>query len=167
MPTATVTVQGKADPERGKKRGRIKGDTGMLFQADPGFLNQVIVGSTYDLTYRDDEYNGTKFRVVEGVAPSVGRPPAPVPSPGGSTGQRRYEPAPSEDRRGEDIATLAIVKEWIGRIPVGDEGALVHALRVARRAWLKFKSGSDPKIESGPSMRDEMEDDIPEFPGDR
>lgn len=162
MPIETVTVAGKADPEMGKKRGRIKSQDGKLFQADPAYLRQVNVGGTYDVEYENREFNGATFRVVESIVPTMGhqqvsqRAQAQI-AEGRASGQIM------PDRRGEDIATLALVKEWMGRIPVGDVGAVVHALKSARAAWLKFKTGGDDKIESGPSLRDEMEDEIPEL----
>ena len=55
--------------------------------------------------------------------------------------------APRDDK-GDDIATLAIAKVWLERVQVGDEEGCAHALRVARRAWKKFKANPD-NIESG------------------
>ena len=165
MPTETVLVQGKADPERGKTRGRIKSDTGKLFQAVPDILKQIEVGLTYEITYKDQTFNEAKYRVVEAVNPQGVPPNKSMSNTETQAAIRGKVSAPVEDRRGDDIATLAIYKPWGERIPVGDEGAVVHALRVARRSWLKFKSQSDPKIESGPSVRDEMADEIPDWGG--
>lgn len=166
MPTVTIQVAGTEAPAYGKKRGRIKDTNGTLYQALPSFLNMVKIGSAYDLTYKDDEFNGTKFRVVEGVAPAMGVPgpqSAARPSPhqtATSMGEPRYS-EPVRDDRGDDIATMAIVKEWIGRIPVGDTAAVVHALRAARRAWKTFKANPD-NIETG---RQPLESDrYEEFP---
>lgn len=166
MPTVRIQVAGTEGPQAGKKRGRIKDTSGTLYQALPSFLGMVQIGGTYDLTYKDDSFNGTSFRVVEGVTPAIGGAPiapqttqsysAPPPR---QAQPRSYEPV--SDDRGDDIATMAIVKEWIGRIPVGDTAAVVHALRAARRAWKTFKANPD-NIESG--RQPVQSDGYEEFP---
>lgn len=158
MPTVRIQVAGTEGPQYGKKRGRIKDTNGALYQALPSFLGMVQIGGTYDLTYKDDSFNGTAFRVVEGVTPAIGGQPGgvtpitpggpmPMPPPQARPAQN-YGAPQQEDARGDDIATMAIVKEWIGRIPVGDAGAVAHALRSARRAWKMFKANPD-NIETG------------------
>jgi hypothetical protein len=160
MPTETIKVAGTEGPKTGKTRGRIKAEDGRLFQAAPVILDSVRIGSVYDIGYKDDEYNGTKFRVIESLAPSIGQVAAPVqnrtaPAGGFSAGPRE---APIEDERGTDIATLAIAKVWLEKVPVGDEVGCLHALRVARRAWLKFKANPN-NVESG--RQPPMEDEVP------
>ena len=95
MPTTTISVVGKADPERGKTRGRIKADGGMLFQADPEFLDEVVVGESYDVTYTDEEFKNFKYRVVQEVNPASGKakPPPPRQPEGGtkSSNQRNAD----------------------------------------------------------------------------
>lgn len=163
MPMMTITVQGTEAPKPGKKRGRIKSETGMLFQANPEIIEGLIMGLPYEVAYKDEKFGDVSYRVVEAIYPKGGAPQLPMHRVGGATQQRVTAPV-TEDRRGEDIATLAIVKEWIKSIPVGDTGAVVHALKSARSAWLQFKKGTaDPKIESGPSLKDELNDEIPEF----
>lgn len=156
MPTVRIQVAGTEGPQAGKKRGRIKDTSGTLYQALPSFLGMVQIGGSYDLTYKDDEFNGTKFRVVEGVTPAMaGASPGSYGPGTTATPARSYEPVRQQDDRGDDIATMAIVKEWIGRIPVGDAGAVAHALRSARRAWKMFKANPD-NIETGrPPLADD------------
>lgn len=158
MPVATVTVAGKAAPELGKKRGRIKGIDGMLFQADPSLLDAISVGATYQITYKDDEFNGNKFRVVEGAMPATPgmamQPAAQAPQAGRPMSSQQSMPTTKD----EDIATLAIAKEQLNKINPGDVEMGFHVLKSSAMMWRKFKSWQ----KLGPqTVKEDMEDDIP------
>lgn len=161
MPTAVVTIAGTEAPAAGKTRGRIKGDDGRLFQIHPDLIrsSMIAVGSTYEVTYKDEEFKGTKYRVVEAVAPALPHASPPAPRPGGF--DRVAQAAPEVDERGLDIATLAIAKVWLERVPVGDQEGCTHALRVARRAWKAFKANPD-NIESGRARPEIPDEEFPE-----
>ena len=164
MPTETIKVAGTEGPKAGKTRGRIKAEDGRLFQAAPVILDSVRIGSTYDIGYKDEEYNGTKFRVIESLAPSMNANAQRAMAAQDHPMAQRSPIAPYErdrpeiDERGTDIATLAIAKVWLEKVPVGDEVGCLHALRVARRAWLKFKANPN-NVESG--RQPPMEDEVP------
>src|SRR5512146_1638334 len=140
MPTATVLVQGKSEPERGKKRGRIKSDSGMVFQADPIFLKQVNVGSTYEFDYRDDSFarddgEVIKFRVIEKIRGGELNVPPPAPMTSARPAASQYVPTTKD----EDIATLAIAKEQLSKINPGDIEMGLHVLKSSAMMWRKFK----------------------------
>lgn len=147
MTHVVATIAQKAEPAMGKKRGRIKGTDGTVYQISPVLAQQVIVGQSYDLDYKDEEFNGMKYRVVESIMPVAGGVPAPLPGAMQRVGHpseamaaaQQWHPQVS-DEKGNDIATLAIAKVWLEKIPVGDEAGCLHALRAARRAWLQFKN---------------------------
>lgn len=80
MPSMTMKVMAKEAPQPGRKRGRVKNEAGMLFQASPAILDMLHIGKTYDINYKDDEFNGNKFRVLE-TFKEVGGPPLPSSSP--------------------------------------------------------------------------------------
>lgn len=154
MPTVTIRVAGTEAPATGKKRGRIKDESGTLYQAVPDFLNTVKIGQSYELTYKDDEFNGNKFRVVEGVKPAANVAPQPMAA--------RPQVAYSDPHKDESIAVLAILK-CFQPLEVGDRAAIFHALKAAAFAWRDFKKWQvDGNIETGrqPLQREYYE----EFP---
>lgn len=140
MPMIVARIVQKADPAIGKKRGRIKLEDGSLYQIPQPLLGLVNPGMSYEINYKDDEFNGNKFRVVESIMQAALQQ---VAAPATQAGQ----PAQA-DERGTDIATLAIAKVWLEKVPVGDEQGCLHALRAARRAWLRFKANPN-NVESG------------------
>lgn len=137
MHTMTIEVQGKADPEKGKKRGRIKDASGMIFQADPEFLRKMDVGSKYDIQYSDEEFKDFKYRVISEVN-EVGKDSmttrvSPIPAPPAA------KPVSTEvysDTKTEDISALAIIKS----MEIEPEaGAVFSALREAAIGWRRYK----------------------------
>lgn len=154
MPEATVTIAAKADPELGKKRGRIKDVGGAIYQIAPTLAQMVVVGGTYELTFKDEEFTNPqgkafKYRVVESLMPATrSSPNIPPPQPAATP---RNEPRipPMEDERQTDISVLSLMSstEWGKKIPVGDLASLDHALRTLRKAWVGHKKS---KIDSGP-----------------
>ncbi len=156
MPAMTITVAAKSAPAPGKKRWRVKNQEGMVFQVDPNLAPSLDLNKTYDITYKNDSYNNTTFRVLETVKESSA-PTAANVSAQASEGRRAgYIEDP---KKAEDIAVLAIVKEWVGRIGVGDTAGLEHALRSARTAWRRHQTS---KIETG-AVDPDLNDELPEF----
>ena len=153
MHTMTIEVQGKADPEKGKKRGRVKDASGMIFQADPAILASVIVGSKYDITYTDEEFKDFKYRVISEVN-EVGKdsmttrvspiPAPPAPRPSSST--EVYS-----DTKTEDISALAIIKSM--QIEP-ERSAVFIALREAAIGWRRYKKWQK-------TLASDMDDEIP------
>ena len=161
MPVVQVTIAEKADPAIGKKRGRVKDTEGRIFQVPPTMLDMVYVGGSFDLTYKDDSYGDTKFRVIEGIKPLAGAvPPAqqaatPRPSPMAST-------TPAYDQyRDESIAVLALVKST--PLVAGDRVGNFHVLKAHALTWRDFKKWQkDGNIETGrqPLHDDGYPDDV-------
>ena len=161
MPVVQVTIAEKADPVLGKKRGRVKDTEGRIFQVPPMMLDMVHVGGTFELSYKDDSYGDTKFRVIEGIKPMAGAAPStqqtatPRPSPMAST-------TPAYDQyKDESISVLAIIK--CQQLPVGDRAGILHALKASALAWRDFKKWQkDGNIETGrqPLHDDGYPDDV-------
>lgn len=163
MPTETILVQGKSDPERGKKRGRIKSDTGKLFQAVPELLNKVVVGETYDILYKDESFGEANYRVAQAVYPANGSPPAPSPQQQAAPRPQTQSTsaAPLVDYKSEEIACLAILKCFDPMEP--DAVAVAAALKEAAlglRVFRKWQRTGNVET-SKQAILDEFDDEIP------
>lgn len=152
MHTMTIEVQGKSDPEKGKKRGRVKDASGMIFQADPSILASMVVGSRYDIEYSDEEFKDFKYRVISEVN-EVGKdsmtsvvPAKPAAPP------RRPDPPVYSSTKDEDISVLAILKSQ--QIKGGDREAIFHCLKQSALAWRDFKKWQK-------TLASDMDDEIP------
>lgn len=143
-PTAEITAKYLNPLKAGKKFASIKDDTDQFWLVRPGMFGQFSQGSKYKIEYssRTDQ-QGTEWRTIEKV---LGNAMAPM-----AQNNYRARSNPSESKQ---IAVLAIVKEWIGRIEVGDEDALVHALQVAMRAYDRTLGGTQAQ------RRDDLDDSL-------
>jgi len=161
MPTINLTIAGSERPAAGKKRGRIKTPEGQLFQVEPADLDhtllpKLLIGKTYEVTYRDDSYNNNAFRVVESYKETNSQP---MPTYSGGP------PILTEVERQEDIAVEAIFRDvapfWMSKVQPGDRAGLAHILRSIRGAWRDSK-GPSQNIETGRRpLREEMGDELP------
>lgn len=172
MPQVTVKVQGKADPEMGKKRGRIKSDTGMLFQATPELLSKVAVGETYDILYKDESFRDANYRVVEAVYPATG--PSLAPQAQSNTAARAmaavttpHQVSNFPDHKSELIACLSIIKSPCFSKPVNfDRFGVAEVLKIAAlglRDFEKWQRTQNITTGPQPSVADDMNDEIPSF----
>lgn len=186
MPTMTIRVAGKAEPKLGKKRGRIEAEGGMLFQAMPELLAQVKVGSTYDLAFKNEQFGETKYRVVEAIYAPSGEPESGVhaaPSTGG-TSPRTYSLEETLDTRPELVSTperiyvcgvmnAAVSSGRADPASVADQLAIISAASTAFRTWHglptndstrrnPIRDQAHERIHARPSLKDEMDDEIPE-----
>ena len=150
LQTANITVRYVNQPKAGKRMGSIKDDTGQFYGCFPNMLTKFREGMNCTVEYearpRDD---GGEWRTVKSI---VGTPTGTGAAPSMPTANYRARSNPSESKQ---IAVLAMVKEWVGKIAVGDEDALVHALQVCSRAYDKTLGGVQAQ------RRDDMDDEIP------
>ena len=158
MPTTTIQVKSVRQPDKFPKYGSVQDASGTFWSVPAGILSQFAENSPatveYETTQKGDKtYRNITKMIVGGAAPVSPRATGPS----------------YDEKRSEDIAVLAIVKEWVGKIPVGDTEGLVHALRVARVAWRNSAviKQMPSKIETGRQTEAEFDDSIPDFPGDR
>ncbi len=151
-----ITVAKIEPPAQGRKQGTIHDTSGGRWKAWGDKLANYQVGSTYTITYKTNSFNGQSFNVIDNA----------VLASHGTPQQARQVAATqtnSDDKRSEDIAVLALIKEWVAKIPVGDTEGLAHALRVCRSAWRNSKNVLPSKIETGPQNAEDFGDEIPDF----
>lgn len=143
---AEIEVAYVNPPKEGKKMGSIKSKAGDYYWAYPNALEPFKQGMKCQIEYeakaRDD---GSEFRTLKKLVGSSHAPSMP---------KHNYSAAknPAESKQ---IAVLTIVKEWVPKIPMGDEEALVHAIEVASRAYDRTLGGVQAQ------RRDDMDDNIP------
>lgn len=167
MPSVVVTVQSVTQPQPGKKRGRIQASNGQLFQADPAFLSQVALGRNYDLTYEEQSFNNTTFRVVKGIVATAGpattTPSHPTPM---AAGGGRYS--------GTDLATaerifvcgaLNAMLSNPNVTPVNmSQTEIMHLVANLRGAWAStFGKPAGVPSPSPTPVGDIIDDEIPDF----
>lgn len=171
MQATQIQIAAIAKMPVGKSPGTIVDTNGVEWKI---FLDkfQMLankVGQSVAINYKTDEWpvgSGRQQHTIIGLAGTAsGLPPAPprqaTPAPAAPAGF--VNPAEKD----ENIAVLALVKEWMSKIPVGDIAGVTHALRTCRAAWREFKkthaappvSPPNPK----PPLREALNDEIPEF----
>jgi len=153
MPVATVTVQELRPPAADKKRGRIVDVSGTLYQSSPELQATMKVGQNYNVTYKDDEYNGVAFRVAESAVLVASQAVPYVPA---KTAQAN--PAPRSSYGATDMATAerifvcgalnAILSNQ--NVVPGDLTAakMIATVHIIRTAWLNTfgGQGADPEM---------------------
>ena len=150
----TITVAKVEPPAAGRKQGTVHDTKGGRWKVWADKIPLYNIGSTYEVNYKTNNFNGQTFNVIE-TAKKVGTATPQEATAAAAT----YNV--SDEKRSEQIAVLAIVKEWVAKIPVGDTAGLVHAIRSAREAWKQAYAKPMPtRIESGPP--DDMDDGLPE-----
>lgn len=127
------------------------------------------VGQSVTINYKTDEWpvgSGRQQHTIIGLAGGQGpqsAPPRRIMPTAPATPMGSVNPAEKD----ENIAVLALVKEWMGKIPVGDIAGVTHALRTCRAAWREFKkthaTPPAPLLNPKPSFKEELNDEIPDF----
>lgn len=144
-PTADIEIKYVNPPKPGKKFGNVKDVEGGLWLVDPAKLNQFSPGMKCKVEYTSRTgQDGTEWRTVGKIIGNGAGPTMPA-----QNFRQRSNPAEAKQ-----IAVLAIVKEWVPQIPVGDEAALVSAIGAAMRAYDKTLGGTQSQ------RRDDMDDEI-------
>lgn len=147
MPMATVMVKDFWLPN-GKKRWVAKTDSGVMYGIPEALSSQIRKGGSYDFAYKEDKWNGRTYLVVEGIFPPTGRVEFADVKP-----QAAAES--SDDKRSEDIATLALCK--MQQVQAGDRASLFHALKASALAWRDFKKWQKSgNIETSPRREEEF-----------
>jgi hypothetical protein len=184
MQAATIVLQyvNPATTENGP--GSIKDVNGILYQVWGEQINDFIgkEGQTVTINYKTGTYRGKPQYTVLGIAGTAQGMPA---APNRATAPMPVIPAvrtfrvdeagrPMSPPQGfayqaekdENIAVLALVKEWMGKIPIGDIAGVTHALRTCRAAWREFKRSHAAPATQVPAPRAplaEFNDAIPGF----
>src|SRR5450631_2557537 len=108
----TITVAKVETPAAGRKQGTVHDTKGARWKVWGDKLANYNVGSTYDITYKTNSFNGTNFNVIENAVLKAAGSPQQVQAAAATHTQ-------GDEKRSEDIAVLALAKEWVSKIPVG------------------------------------------------
>lgn len=167
MQAATITIAYINRPE-GKGPGSIEDTDGRYWRIWPDKLAAFagMEGNTVTVNYETGEFRGKPQYTILGLAGGQGpqapmprrRAPAPRPAP---TAPPMPAPYINPAEKDENIAVLALVKEWMGKIPVGDVAGVTHALKACRAAWREFKKSH--AHQARPSLKEELNDGLPSF----
>ena len=163
MSVTTITVAQKYPPDPNKKRGRIVDTSGVRYQAMPALLDTMTRGEQYKITYKDDEFKGISFKVIEDAV-VVSQPSTPTTSQ--PTNLTQLSPVSQygeiNRQKREDIFTQGLAQAEI-RNPNFDVSKIatvagcVSLINKWRQAWINTL-GSNPQ-----KGRDDMNDEIPDF----
>jgi hypothetical protein len=81
MMQATVTIAYLDPPTReGAKNWKLKDKAGVSYSTPALMAQSLQVGQTVVIDYKEKEYQGKKFNMVEYVGPANGPAPAPMPA---------------------------------------------------------------------------------------
>lgn len=145
MPEATVRVVQKNAPEPGKKRWKVKSESGHTFQLETGLENNIQLNTSYVITYRDDQFGDRKFKVIEAAKPALNQVPQTI-QPSQGMANQTYDPR-EQSFKDETIAALAMIKSQV--LATGDRAGIFHALKQSALAYRDFKNwqrgGDDPE----------------------
>lgn len=94
MPQAIITIAGITPPGTSKKQGKVTDSYGKTWNVWGDKLQNYRMGVTYDITYEENEYNGTKFYLIKTADPVQAAPPPP--QPGNPEPQQRAATQPSQ-----------------------------------------------------------------------
>lgn len=167
MPTAHVTVKDFWLP-RGKKRWVLKDMNDTLFGVPESMSNKVQKGISYNLTYKEDQWNGRTYLVVENVQPAQEQPIIPAGYQQPISTQRATQPM-SDTSKDMHIFTCGAYNSLL-------RNPSINPLELSTSEKIKFVTeqmeifrltlGRKPsdRIETGkPSLREDMDDEIPNF----
>jgi len=143
---ADIEVKYVNPVKEGKRFATFKDGDGKLWLVQPGMIGQFAQGMKCKVEYQAGKFSdGTPSRKITKIIGSNGAVSIPQ-----NNFRQRSNPAEAKQ-----IAVLAIVKEWVGKIPVGDEASLVNAIKAAMRAYDKTLGGTVAQ------RQDDMDDEIP------
>jgi hypothetical protein len=151
--TAQITVAFVNPPKTGKKRWTIKDKSEVLWGAMPDIAAKFKQGGVYNITYREEAFNGNIYKVVESVL-EVSAPPANQPAaPGGST----YKPYDADTQRrifvcGAMNAILSNTNTIPSNIPSESLVMIINTLCTAY---------NNSMLSKGQKFDEEMGDEIP------
>lgn len=160
MPTTTITVKYVNQPRPGKKQGSVKDDNGTIYGVYPDKLSLFQPNATYEIEYKDSEWQGKTYHNIVSVKPAGGLSPAPQSNGGGN-----YRPTSPVDAERMYVCSLVNAGIQAGRIDFS-EGAIEAATNAARNAWRNTFGAVTPLNTPAPPVRgrSDMDDDIPFSP---
>lgn len=71
--TATIEVTAATPPPEGKKLGKVETTDGVVYHVWPDKLGLLRPGSTYEVQFSEDEFNGRTYRKIAKVKPTQKR----------------------------------------------------------------------------------------------
>lgn len=157
MLTATIKVSFINQVKPGKKKGSIKTADDVLYGCWPDKLALFTPGSTYEITYDEQTFNGAIYKDIKSAkliqaAPAVGGGNGAATSGGYGT----YRETSATDAQRMFVTAIVKAAVQAGTVTLSAE-SLTHAVQEARLAWDQtFGAATVTK----PPKRDDMNDDI-------
>lgn len=147
MTQVQITPKTVNRPQQPGWNGYIIAEDGNLYGCPVAMLNRFAPGvmTTCEVSSYFGKKDGKQKFSIESIVSGA----APVGLPPKQNYSSQKNPVESEQ-----IFTVALLKEWMGLIPVGDEDAVVHAINTLRSAYKKT-------FGSGQQRRDDMDDQVP------
>lgn len=149
MTLADIEVKFVNPPKPGKKLGSIKTADDGFWLVPPTLLNQLSPGMKCRIEYDESKpWEPEPGKQIFTVAKIIVGQTTQVPK-----NSYRQRSNPTEARQ---IAVLALLKEWMGKVPVGDVEAARHAIDTMCDAYDRSKLAGGQA-----QQRDDMDDNIP------
>lgn len=173
MPIASITVANVTPPQPGKKRAKVSGTDGNVYQVDGAQMHNFAPGSSWSIVYKDDSFNGFPFKVIEKFNPA-GAPAGLAPNMGQPVQQPQYAPNPPQhftpkaDPLPERIFVCGALNAALGNPGVNPtmltEDQLVVLVNNFRRVFARTFGGRRDDATApiqNPQQDTEMSDEIP------
>ena len=168
MNNVTIQVAQVQPPAPGKKRGKVIDTSNIAYQAGYPLLGSFQPGQSYNITYKDDSFNGFAFRVIEQATPASGQMQMAVGQPAVPTqpAPQAFQRAPQGRQYGrqtdEDLperifvcGALNAALSNTNTIPINlTEAQLTAIVNNLRRVYKRTFGGQ-------PTAGDDMNDEIP------
>lgn len=175
MPIASITVSGVTPPAPGKKRAKVTGTDGNVYQVDAAQMHNFAPGSNWNIEYKNDSFNGFAFKVIERFNPSgvqgsqAPTPTAPVaPYQGQSVIMATPPSPPKEDPLPERIFVCGAMNASLGNPNINPatltEDQIVLMVKGFRRAFARTFGGRRDDATApvpNPQQDADMSDEIP------
>ena len=157
----TIVVENTKPPFGNAKTGAINTSNGKQFRAPPNMLGMLYPGTTYQVTYAVNEFNGKTYNMVKTIKQvgDEGDAPAPTPAPRAMTnGQTAPRPAVNQVPTGNQyhpdtqlsIFTCGALNQAIAsqQVNVMDPQSIAQATRNIMQVY-KNTLGAPPGATSG------------------
>lgn len=172
MPIASITVAAVTPPAPGKKRARVSDTEGNVYQVDGGAMFNFAPGSSWNIVYKDDSFNGHTFKVIEKFNPTstVAAPQAgaAVPYQQHAAPSQTMMAPPKVDPLPERIFVCGALNAALGNPGVNPaaltEDQLVVMVNGFRRVFARTfggRRGDATAPVPNPQQSEDMSDEIP------
>lgn len=165
MPTANVMVKDFWLPE-GKKRWVLKAQDGTMYGVPEALSSRVSKGQSYELTYKEDNWNNKTYLVVLSISPAGQSGPGPSGRPEARpSNQPSQRPAPVQDTNKDmHIFVCGAYNNALSNTNIDPFGVttseklkfITEQMEIYRMTLGKKR---EDRIESGPDS--DMNDEIP------